>query len=324
MDFEASAISKIRECTPPLWCYFDGEQEMPEAEGKKAKTSILVSPPELFDHDTDNHVLVLEDGGPQTLKNAYAQLPAPVIRQVGRAIGRWLATLHFRTSKDKRTRGFAADNHNAKNIYRYPYQNLASTLQEYGVENGEQLGRDVNETFGSLIARDEGMIVHGDFWPGNILVSFPDDKSQDIKDAEREPTSIKLTVVDWELVRWGNGATDVGQFAAEAWLLDHFRGGKGLQQAFLKGYSDEQRRLSLLLQDQEEGKEESGLEMALSLSLDHTRAAAHMGTHLGFWPARVEWGNREETKRVIQFGAEILRQALAGDGGWMRERILGI
>lgn len=46
-------------------------------------------------------------------------------------------------------------------------------------------------------------------------------------------------VVDWELVRRGCGATDVGQFAAESWLLDRFRGGRGLLKAFLEGYQEE-------------------------------------------------------------------------------------
>ena len=45
-----------------------------------------------------------------------------------------------------------------------------------------------------------------------------------------------MAVVDWEMVRRGCGATDVGQFAAESWLLERFHGGRGLLGAFLGGY----------------------------------------------------------------------------------------
>lgn len=47
-----------------------------------------------------------------------------------------------------------------------------------------------------------------------------------------------MAVVDWEMVRRGCGATDAGQFAAEAWLLERFHGEKGLLGAFLGGNRD--------------------------------------------------------------------------------------
>jgi Ser/Thr protein kinase RdoA (MazF antagonist) len=90
------------------------------------------------------------------------------------------------------------------------------------------IGEQIDEKYGSLLTTDAACICHGDFWPGNILV-------------ERTTcygTIFKLSVVDWEFVRVGCGATDVGQFAGEAWLLDRFRGGRGLLKRFLEGYRE--------------------------------------------------------------------------------------
>ena len=94
---------------------------------------------------------------------------------------------------------------------------------------------------------------------GNLLVS--EDKTT-------------LTVLDWETVRRGCGATDVGTFAAESFLLDTFRGNRGLVGHFLQAYRDGV------------GAEKLTLRFA-------ERVAAHFGTHLGFW-IRNKWGSRRK------------------------------
>ena len=98
-------------------------------------------------------------------------------------------------------------------------------------------------------------------------------------------------VVDWELVRRGCGATDVGQFAAEASLLDRFRGNRGLLPAFLSGYKEARRLGDDFIK----------------------RVAVHMGVHLAFWPTVVHWGSSEETKEVVVMGHEMMRMASEDD-----------
>ena len=103
------------------------------------------------------------------------------------------------------------------------------------------------------------------------------------------------------MVRRGCGATDVGQFAAEAHLLDHFRGGRGLRAAFLKGYR-------------------------ASGELDRRflkRVAIHMGVHLAFWPTRVSWGTDKETKEIVEVGCNLMRLAIGEDESWLAGSLLG-
>lgn len=126
-------------------------------------------------------------------------------------------------------------------IYRYASANCSAAAEKHGLD--PSLCGRINDEYGSKLNIDDDCVCHGDFWLGNVLVS---DSS--------------LTVVDWEMARRGCGATDVGQFAAEAYLLDHFHGVRGLLAAFLKGY-----RLA--------GDPEDTF---------FQRAAIHMGVHLAF------------------------------------------
>jgi len=140
------------------------------------------------------------------------------------------------------------------------------------------LAEKIDAEFGSLLATDDEVVCHGDFWPGNVLVG--DDG--------------KLTVVDWEMVRRGNGATDVGQFAAEAFLLDRFRGARGLLPAFLNAYA-----------------EARGKEFEKEFV---KRVVVHWAVHVTFWPTSVEWANEKETGKLVAIGVEALRAV--EDGNW--------
>ena len=244
--------------------------------------------PECYEYDAENHALWLEDAGRRTLKEAYAD-PALDIPQVGRELGKWLAIFHRETSSLD-----IGNNKTAKAIYRYSYSNLTTSLSKYGLD--PSIGEEVDRDYGSLLATDDGCMCHGDFWPGNILVG----------------NGQRLTVVDWEMVRRGCGATDVGQFAAEAWLLDRFRGGRGLLPAFLSSY-------------RETAKQKQGLssyETGRPMAEFFRRVAIQLGTHLAFWPTRVSWGTEDETRDVVKQGFEVLVRALASDIVWFQNSLL--
>lgn len=212
----------------------------------------------------------MSDGGSRTLKFAYINDTTLDIASLGKRIGAWLKHLHHCSRLSPLCGKF--DNKVGKTTYRYCYENLGNALENNGCD--KMIGERINERYGSLLQTDNDCVCHGDFWPGNILIS-------DHAEAENQV----LMVVDWEMVRTGNGATDVGQFAAEAWLLDRFHGGKGLFDAFLNGYLNG-------------GK--LGHESAV-------KVAVQFGTHLGFWPTIVEWCSNEETKEVIAVGYGILK-----------------
>ena len=231
----------------------------------------ILSVAKVYRYDSHDRVLTMEDGGPRTLKEAYADsvLDIPCL---GESLGRWLATLHQRSKSTD-----IGDNQTAKSIYRFAYTNLAGALRRY--DQDSSLAEQVDTHYGSLLQTDDECICHGDFWPGNVLIN---DQG-------------RLKIVDWEMVRRGCGATDVGQFAAEAHLLDHFRGGRGLRAAFLKGYRASGDLDSRFLK----------------------RVAIHMGVHLAFWPTRVSWGTDEETKEIVEVGCKLMRQAIGEDDIWL-------
>ena len=255
MDFENNAMASLPEL-------FDA--------------SSTVSVAQVYQYDPHGHVLIMEDGGPRTLKEAYTDSGLD-IPGFGRALGQWLATLHQRSKSTD-----IGDNQTAKSIYRFAYTHLAGALQKY--DQDPSLVEQIDIQYGSLLQTDDECICHGDFWPGNVLVN---DQG-------------RLKIVDWEMVRRGCGATDVGQFAAEAHLLDHFRGGKGLRAAFLKVYRASGELDSQFLK----------------------RVAIHMGVHLAFWPTRVSWGTDKETKEMVEVGCRLMRQALGEDDSWLAGSLL--
>ena len=236
----------------------------------------IVSVVKVYHYDSHDHVLTMEDGGPRTLKEAYTDSGLD-IPGFGEALGRWLAALHRRSRSTD-----IGDNQTAKSIYRFAYTHLAGALRKY--DQDPSLAEQINTQYGPLLQTDDDCVCHGDFWPGNVLIN----------------NQRRLKTVDWEMVRRGCGATDVGQFAAEAHLLDHFRGGRGLRAAFLKGYRASGELDSRFLK----------------------RVAIHMGVHLAFWPTRVSWGTGNETKEIVEVGCNLMRQAVGEDESWLAGSLL--
>ncbi|KAL8670644.1 MAG: hypothetical protein Q9168_004823 [Polycauliona sp. 1 TL-2023] len=250
-----------------------------------------VEVPKVQAYDQPAKVLVMTDTGNVTLNEAYGK-PDVDIPEVGRLLGQWLAILHRRSYEDDVGIG-EGGNHTAKSIYRWPYTQLGGVAAEYDV-NVKFWDRNfceyVDETYGSQIGRDDQSICHGAFWPGNILLNEQD----------------TLTVVDWEMCRRGRAELDLGQFAAEAYLLDRFRGGRGLLDAFLNAY----RR-----------NHDHGMDLPVDRRFTR-KFAVHMGIQLAFWPASVKWAEHGETKAVIHFGHELMRRGDAEDMDWLRENVL--
>ena len=259
MDFEA----KIQEALPLVLDQDDVVQTAP-----------------FFGYDQSAHILHIGDGGAENLKEAYSSDASLDVLEAGKRLGQWLARLHKSTASMD-----IGDAKTAKAVYRFNYNNLATSLNEYG--HDPKLGEQINEEFGSLLATDDKSICHGDFWPGNVLV---------------RTNPLRLTIVDWEMTRRGNGVTDVGQFAAESWLLDRFRGGEGMMGAFLHAYR-------------------AGREVDWPMD-DRRRVAVQFGTHIAFWPTRVEWGGIEETFECVKLGSEILKRARDKDYEWLGESVL--
>lgn len=250
-------------------------------------------------YDKDKKLLCLEDGGERNLKEAYDD-PTLNIKEIGADLAKWLATLHLGSptkslAVDATSQvGVSENNTIAVNIYRHSYNNLHLALAKYGHDT--ELAERINNGFGNLLESDDETVCHGDFWPGNVLV-----RVNTPKHGESGQAPVSLTIVDWEMVRRGISATDVGQFAAEAFLLDRFKGGRGLRRSFLVAYM--RVRESAMSSDhvRQIGRQWIG------------RMAVHWAVHVGFWPIRVQWTDDEGTKKLVDMGIDVLTKVLAGD-----------
>ncbi|KAI4269132.1 MAG: hypothetical protein LQ337_007466 [Flavoplaca oasis] len=269
MDFEATAMTKLPDIIPTF---------LPEVRN--------VHVPTIMNYDQMAKVLVMTDAGRTTLKEAYTD-PATDVPEIGRQLGEWLAALHVATQNIEIGEG---GNPTARSIYRWAYSHLPHVANQYGLN--ADFCEYINNVYGLSLGHDDECVCHGDFWPGNIML-----------DEEKN-----LTVIDWEMCRRGRGELDVAQFAAEAYLLDRFRGGKGLMDSFCKSY---RRSLAKVWGD---------------ITIDRRwarRFGVHIGVHLAFWPASVEWADRDETKAVIELGHELMRRGDAEDLDWMSKNVLG-
>ncbi|KAF1837896.1 kinase-like protein [Decorospora gaudefroyi] len=242
----------------------------------------------LLSYQRNQKLLHIEDGGRGNLKEAYTE-PELDIPQVGKELATWVAALHVGERQvslalpGQEKSLSEGNNQIAVAIYRHSYNNLHAALEQFG--HDVQLAHRINEEFGGLLQTDDECICHGDFWPGNVLVRLDASATK----------PVELTVVDWEMVRRGTSATDVGQFAAEAFLLDRFRGGRGLLRAFLNAYVDARKDVVPF------GK------------VWLVRMAVHWAVHVAFWPTQVAWTDKEGTQKLVDISVGVLQQVLARD-----------
>ncbi|KAH8892253.1 hypothetical protein GQ53DRAFT_746181 [Thozetella sp. PMI_491] len=178
--------------------------------------------PYVISYDDGDHSLIMSDCG-ASAKDLHTAFPSlrPVQRlDYGRRIGLWLSALHKCTTIDKAAfSGNIAAKERKGMDQRISLLSAGLPLASSGSGTPAQIASEQREFLELLepfvvavTEADTGCIVHGDFWPGNLLVS----------PTPTETTKDFLAVIDWEDVRLGTGASDVGIFAAEAWLLCHF------------------------------------------------------------------------------------------------------
>ncbi|KAF2031374.1 kinase-like protein [Setomelanomma holmii] len=250
----------------------------------------------VIEYDEDAKLLAIEDGGARNLKEACSDASLD-IREIGYDLATWLATLHSRSRDfslvlphgDSSSASVKGNNPIAVAIYRHSYRNLHTALAKFGYDTA--IAERIDDKYGSLLAQDDECLLHGDHWPGNVLVKT---RADAVPRAGGEVSS-KLTIVDWEMVRRGTSATDVGQFAAEAFLLDRLRGDRGLRRAFLARY------IQMRKDDPIIGREWLKC------------VAVHWAVHIAFWPTRVDWTDQKGTQELVDIGVEVLKAVLDGD-----------
>ncbi|KAI6135482.1 kinase-like domain-containing protein [Pisolithus croceorrhizus] len=270
---------------------------------------ITVEVPILRLHDDKMHVIITDDAGidTRTLKEVLINesLPTALLEEMGLALGRFLSHLHGSHERRDVDLSLFANNEVGKTISAWAtYGRIISTLT--GKDEIPTLSNPLLEIPGEKLAAFSKLVemrskeirsstaadamTHGDFWPGNVVVRLRRGVDGKIEALE------KLYVLDWEVAKTGLPGLDLGQFCAELYLISRFHprreeSATAVMRSFLSAYRRSTNKVDPTL---------AGV------------AVSHIGAHLVTWTPRISWGSREQTRKVVQEGVEMLSLGCAG------------
>ncbi|PPQ99513.1 hypothetical protein CVT24_005303 [Panaeolus cyanescens] len=255
----------------------------------------LVRVPEVHLFDENENVIIMDDTGKDSMNlKDYLQkgmASTETARIIGTELGRFLGALHSWGKSNVDIQKAVSGNVQGKAIKAmYYYGGLKPTLDgsakvpflsdptlDVSPEDMQVVEQISAETM-QAIQEANGAFVMGDFWPGNVMINV-------------EAGQVKhIMVIDWELSKEGILGIDIGQFAAELHLLRQCNPETSKETAtvaldsFLAGYKQERQ----------------------PTSEDARRAICHLGAHMIILGARVAWGPKEISRRVVLEGVRIL------------------
>ncbi|KAF8591948.1 hypothetical protein K439DRAFT_1325854 [Ramaria rubella] len=297
-DYESMALKNVGDLTHP---------------------SPIVSVPRLYYEDPAHRVLLMADCGDSatTLKRLFQTTPPSleISRVIGTSLGVFLARLHNATSihgsPGHDIKAFFDKNLQARRITGLiTYGKLVSTISPASTDpDFFEPHLDVSAAELDKIAilaktmQDRNLTTHdvlamGDFWPGNMIVSFSPE--------------LHVDVVDWEAVRPGLAGLEIGQFLAEMYSLRNFHPSSlGSVDVVVSSFLTAYRDIAF-----GEGSAAKPLEVAWD-------AATHFGTHLVTWTPRVPWGSKQQTREVALEGLKYILHATDKDDTWLQTSIVG-
>ncbi|CAE6477626.1 unnamed protein product [Rhizoctonia solani] len=185
------------------------------ASGLCGPESIAQLPRPLY-YDSETHTTFMTDlGSPIPLQKILQDEGSPyheLASDIGTALGDFLGRLHnwTRAPEQASLRAFISQNNVAKRCLSMQHTFAHDTLAKLGLKDKwveEALSRDLEE---SAAAQD--VLIWGDSWPGNILVSPPS-----------ATQGLKIYLTDWEMSRLGPPEFDLGEAAGVAMSLVHQR-----------------------------------------------------------------------------------------------------
>lgn len=277
----------------------------------------VITVPDVHLFDEEAHVMIIDDCGTdaRTLKQLVIDeaLPQTLAEEIGATIGRFLGRIHAWNKDASFDMGIFGNNEMGKTISALvTYGRLISTLS--GRDNIAALadpGLDIPEgtltvisklaeTRSQEIGSATEVFTHGDFWPGNIMVTLRRDSEGNTLGLE------KLYVLDWEMAKAGLRGLDIGQFCAEMRLLQRFYASRQEE-------TSEIIRSFLLAYRGGSGPDEALARVAI----------AHVGAHLVAWTPRVHWGDKEDTRKAVAEGVELLIEGAEGTSAWLEGSLVG-
>ncbi|KAG1757815.1 kinase-like domain-containing protein [Suillus lakei] len=299
---------------------FPTERQIFEVEALRLVRKIsddVITVPAVHLFDEEAHVIIMDDCGTDTrmLKQLVIDeaLPQILAEEIGTAIGHFLGRIHAWNKDASFDMGIFSNNEVGKMISALvTYGRLVSTLS--GRDNIAALadpGLDIPERKLAIISKlaetrsheigsTTEVLTHGDFWPGNIMVSLR-------RESEGGTLRLgKLYVLDWELAKAGLRGLDIGQFCAEMRLLERFYPSRQEEASTIM-------RSFLLAYRGGNGPDEALARVAI----------AHIGAHLVAWTPRTRWGDKEDTRKAVAEGVELLVGGAEGTLAWLEGSLVG-
>lgn len=254
----------------------------------------------------------MEDAGPnaRNLKDLLRKSPLSesASRDLGAALGRFLAALHIRGSADVELLNAVRKNDFGRQITSWiTYGRLVDTIKsscqdtklvEPLLTEAEvpteaemaEIGALANSTI-KKIYEAESTFTMGDFWTGNVVVRLSDSGAIE-----------RIFVVDWEVTKPGLAYLDFAQLAAEMHTLKRFHPEASFSvDAALRAYSEAYKQ---------------------EMQIDETfvrAAASHLGAHMVvITPSVQDWGSNNVMRRVVAEGIQYVLGGLCGDEEWLK------
>ena len=264
----------------------------------------------------------MDDCGPGTLnlKQLMKESPPTIeaAREIGEALGSFLAAVHTKGSEDKELMEFTGTNERAKRLTAaVTYGGIRQTLVGEEKEASSAFDPPLDIASADLVDIDriveqrteaimgaETTYTMGDFWTGNIIVQISQGASG--TGEEKQQRVERIFVVDWEVTKPGLAFLDVGQFVAEMHTLYRFHertqeSVESALRAFFAAYK------------------------ANGVHVDEAfvRAAlTHIGAHLVVITPWVGWSPKEILREVVLEGTEYLLQERR-EIEWVEKTVMG-
>ena len=277
-----------------------------------------VTVPTLRFLDQESHVMIIDDAGSdtRTLREVLIDetLPRHLLEEIGTKLGRFLAHIHGWNERPDVDLNLFANNEARKMVSTYlVYSQIISTLTgedrlPHLVNPALEIPKEKLETVSKLVetrtkeihsSTASDVMTHGDYWPGNILVSLRRGTESAIEALDR------LYVLDWELAMIGLPGSDLGQYCAELYIIARFlphreESAKTIISSFLSAY-----------------RQSRAIDSATARV-----ALGHIGGYMVTWVPR-DVGDRERIRELVLEGVELLDLSWTGPESSLVNSIVG-
>ncbi|OCK91107.1 uncharacterized protein K441DRAFT_616659 [Cenococcum geophilum 1.58] len=248
--------------------------------------------PKLYFEDLMNHVIIMEDCNPRqgsdevweeithSARIFFEGVPESSQKHqtaegIGQILGSFIARLHnwgkSRHNAELAFNSFTGNSAAKELIVDETFRDFFSNLDQIGFQISKPAKIELEAAICDLeeaMSANLETVVMGDFWPGNVLLSF------------NERGHLKaISIIDWEFVMLAPAFVDLGHFLGEVWLISYFESNDAvyitLLESFIKSYQDVVKNIDI---GRVLGFAAAHITMALPRRVRHPRSRATMGT----------------------------------------------